>query len=444
MAGEARLNVYNLGEAGVNLTKSPIHQSDGDLLQAQNAIRSQNNIDGGIAKRESFNKLNSVALQGAVQGIASLPLPNPLAAINFYAFRDGTPPANSSRFSTGGTTWADNNTLVPHADANAGTAFGWIHLGRAANNPKKRRFYYFGEHDGGFSIGQAPPIYSYDGVDNVLLCRLPGNPVATVSGVLQGLDMLMVGQTCYVSTYDGSNATSALAVGGQHGSVYRLDENGQLTRLGIFDTLNRGAATCMTWWLGKLWVGLAGLITLPFTSILNAGNVYSIRPFIDTDWTAETTVGLSAGNPMVTSMCSFLGDLYISTCAAAGTASLIKKRTPAGVWSTVFTNPDTGDRGSITHLTVYDGVLYAQRVESSAQVEHEIIKSSNGTVWTIDRDVAATDSQRGPGPMLWVGDDLYTAVGGGAILRKRSGTWTNVDANNVTMRGQIAYIRAKN
>lgn len=438
--GSGRLNVYNLGEAGVNLTKSPLHQSDGELIQAQNAIRSLNNVDGGLVKRESLSKLNAVALDGTVRGIASLPLPNPLAAIDFYAFLNGTPPASSTRKSTGGTTWANDNALEPHASRNAGATFANKAMGRAAINPRKRRFYYFGAHDGGFSVGQAPPIYVFDGTSNALLCRLPGNPYADVSGVVQGMDMLTVGQLIYVSTYDGTRGAGLE----QYGSVYRLDENGQLTRLGAADDIKDGGVTCMAWWLGKLWCGSSSRIVSPFASIVTPGNVYSIRPFFDANWTAEPAV-VAATDPLIMSMAVFKGELYISTCAESGAASRIRKRTPAGTWSTVYTNPDTGDQGHIAHLTVHDGAIYGVRVESVAYVQYEILRSTDGATWSVDRNVAAVDGvSNQAGVFLSVDGDLYHVVCGGAILRRRSGTWTNVDANNVDMRGPLAYVRARN
>jgi hypothetical protein len=148
---------------------------------------------------------------------------------------------------------------------------------------------------------------------------------------------------------------------------------------------------------------------------------------------------------MVTSMTPFLGDLYVSTCAAVGTASKIRKRTPAGVWSVVYTNPDTGDRNHIAHLTVYNGALYAGKMDTvTGTAVQSVIRSTNGTAWTIDRDVQGADGGGGIGQFLSFTDDLYHVAGAGAILRRRAGVWTSVDNASVSMRGTLAYIRAKN
>jgi hypothetical protein len=293
-----RITVYNLGEQGVNLTKSPIHQSDGELLQSQNAIRSLNNVDGGLVKREALTALTSPAMDGAVRGLIGLPLPNPLATAILYAFVNGT-----------------------------------------------------------------------------------------------------------------------------------------------------GGAWTLCWHAGKLWVGTTGDMPGNPPATTNAGNVYSIRPFLDTSWTAETTLSLSLAESWVTSMASFLGDLYISTSAASGTAAKIRKRTPAGVWSTVYTSAHTAADNYITSLHAHDGALYAVNVDDwVAATQTDILRSTNGTGWSVDRDVTATDpfTANIPGPFLTIGDDLFIVMHNGNVLRRRSGTWSLVDSSGQNLLGPIAYIRPKN
>lgn len=73
----SKLNVYNLGEKGVNVTVSPIHLEDGELTSGQNAVYDPKGEEGGLRQRDGMTKLNSTAAAGAIKGFISLPLPDP-------------------------------------------------------------------------------------------------------------------------------------------------------------------------------------------------------------------------------------------------------------------------------------------------------------------------------------------------------------------------------
>lgn len=77
MAG--KLNVYNLGDLGIDLVGSPIHILDGALTQAQNAAVSQHQGEHGLKKRFGMTKLNATALNSgaAIVSIGSVPFAAP-------------------------------------------------------------------------------------------------------------------------------------------------------------------------------------------------------------------------------------------------------------------------------------------------------------------------------------------------------------------------------
>ncbi len=72
-----KVDVYTLGQFGVNRVKSPVHVRDGELLSAQNA--SIRLIQGQLAvtKRDGMAKINSVAAAGTLLSIGNIPLADP-------------------------------------------------------------------------------------------------------------------------------------------------------------------------------------------------------------------------------------------------------------------------------------------------------------------------------------------------------------------------------
>lgn len=80
----AILVVYNLGQGGVNVDKSSLHNDDTELRQAQNAIRDPLGVEGGLKNRPGLTKFNLVAAAGAVLGGIGVPLLNLHAGSHFF------------------------------------------------------------------------------------------------------------------------------------------------------------------------------------------------------------------------------------------------------------------------------------------------------------------------------------------------------------------------
>jgi len=64
-----KLNVYTLGQHGVDLVDHPLQTVDGALLHAQNAAPSSEDAELALKKRGGMVKVNSVAAVGRVQSI---------------------------------------------------------------------------------------------------------------------------------------------------------------------------------------------------------------------------------------------------------------------------------------------------------------------------------------------------------------------------------------
>ena len=107
MAG--KIAIYNLGQLGVDVVKSPVHIDDGAFTKAQNVQVDPSGGIGGIRKRDGMARLNSAALAGSVTGMIGLPLQNQsLLTRWFYApFDDhGGVATGAWRRSSNGTTWS--------------------------------------------------------------------------------------------------------------------------------------------------------------------------------------------------------------------------------------------------------------------------------------------------------------------------------------------------
>lgn len=68
--------VFRWGRAGLNLTASPLHVDDQELLRARNVACVQRDLEDGIRKRDGLAPL--VTLTGAIHAITNIPLPGPI------------------------------------------------------------------------------------------------------------------------------------------------------------------------------------------------------------------------------------------------------------------------------------------------------------------------------------------------------------------------------
>jgi|PlaIllAssembly_1097288.scaffolds.fasta_scaffold00908_4 hypothetical protein len=73
-----KIDIYNLGQIGVDLVESPVHKKDGALISAQNAAHRQEEAEGGLAKRAGMTKLNSTASAGAIYSMFVVRLTDPI------------------------------------------------------------------------------------------------------------------------------------------------------------------------------------------------------------------------------------------------------------------------------------------------------------------------------------------------------------------------------
>ncbi len=69
-----KIDVYTLGQFGVNRVKSPVHVQDGELLNAQNAQVKPVQGQLALSKRDGMATINSIAAAGSLAAIVNVPV----------------------------------------------------------------------------------------------------------------------------------------------------------------------------------------------------------------------------------------------------------------------------------------------------------------------------------------------------------------------------------
>ncbi len=389
-----KINVYNLGEKGVNLTKSPLHIEDGELVAAQNAEFYLDEGLGAIRKRPGLQRLNTSILAGAVRGVIGVPLPGP-GRRSVYC-NQGFMDAAAWSKTTDGATWATVNFIaMPGSDGTANANYQPLPI---SVNPIPGQFFYVAENGADVGI-----IYGYDGTAEFELARL--------ADALFNIRLLTV--------FQGVIYIAELANGGV-GRMWQLDPvSGDLTLIG--STLGAGSEFVSAGgYLGKIFAG---------TAEATQGKLYSARPGA-TAWTLERTA--VANQQAYASVIAYKGELFAATSALAGTAAIIEKRTVAGVWSTTRTGGTSAVANSFDGLVVHMNELYAlYHTDPTSGTHVAQVHKYDGTSWSTDLDLSASGVFVFGG-RLSVGSSLFAAARPAAgstkgIWRKLAGVWSKVD-----------------
>lgn len=433
-----KISIYNLGERGVNVVKSPIHLTDGELRSAQNAIFDPASAEGGIRKRGGMPRFSGSAMAGSVMGIVNVPLAAPSQITRYFFLALSTEDADTWARSTDGTTWTEvTSPARAQSITHVVDAQHQYYVGKMAT--LNRKIYYFGND---YVQGTTdPPVRVYDGTNDYELFRVPFNPAAgSATHTILGNTFCVHDGKLYMSVYDPGGAAPDTG-----GRVFEFDpDTGYITQVGNLWGNGAGeVAGGMPYSLcshnGMLWAGTYGLAGA------STGRIYSIRPGIDTTWTLRVTTAAGAG--WIISMASYKGELYYGTQGDAGSAALLRKRANDGTLSTIDTAPSTDAFNYFGGLTVFNSELYAAWVNLSPAVAKEtLIRKWDGSAMSTDRDVATNDGARDVGQPLVYGSTLYfpfkatsTAAADGFLLKKTGGTWSK-PLSNANIRGFMGRV----
>lgn len=72
-----KINVYQLGDLGMDVVEGPLTDDDGCLGFAQNAVRSIVDGEGALKKRDGLSRLSTTASGGEVLALVNVSLPEP-------------------------------------------------------------------------------------------------------------------------------------------------------------------------------------------------------------------------------------------------------------------------------------------------------------------------------------------------------------------------------
>lgn len=410
-----KLDVYNLGERGVVLVKSPVHEDDGDLILAQNATPDPAGLEGGIRKRDGMTKLNAVAMTGSIEGAASIPLPAPGTRTYYVGQQEmsGVQPSDTWYSSLGGITWAGRSTpSLPAAiwimDV-GGTA------GHGAAISFRRRFFYSGY----IIVGsESAVIRVWDGATDTELCRAPNAQGSVIR--TETIRHLWMHRGFLYAIARATASTAILRINIVTGSLERVGAEFGATNAACFGLS----------FLDRVWVGFEA----------TNGLLYSFRNGAEA-WVLERT---AAAATHYTHGVNYKGDLYVGTLYQPGTAAIVEKRlTSTGAWSTSLTGPDTS-LNLFTCFAVFNGELYCVYKSTTSL----LVKKFDGSSWVTDLDVLGVPFVNAePSGVLAETDALYIvfsqpspAYAEGYVLRRTTaGAWSKV-ADPPNSNGMIAYL----
>ena len=446
-----QLNLYNLGQLGVNVDLNPLQLEDGMLSKAQNATTDSIGSDGGLRKRPGLVKINSVAAAGAIQGAVAVPIAKP-ATREFIAGQwTGTTGAwnvSTDAWATGATSGGPDGydaNATPRTPEKVTTNLAnqdtrQFAFGGRPGVMYKNKFYYAGNN---YTQGTtAPTIRVWDGTTDYVLNTIPYNPdIGSTTAAAAILCMIAANGKIYLSTYDGGS----YAANGVKGRVFELDpDNGTLIQMGArFPTDGARSIYAIAWHNKRLW-------TATLTGGLTATQkVYRMRPDVETGWTQDTA---SMGGPgPVTEMLSFQGQLYLGCMADTSSAALVRVRSTAGVYSTSLTPalneggavPTMASFGAYNHIgamVLFGGNLYVayyNRIGTGTTGDRFTrIYKYTGSAWSVVYSPAANNGDCVPYQTALVHNNILyflssPSVDGttaaNRILKSSDGTtWTSV------------------
>ena len=368
-----KVDLFNIGSVGIDLTKSKIHADDGSLRSAQNAVPDTRGEYGGLAKRDGLVAINSSTAGGSILGALHVPLPAITTRTVWLGQQGATDSLgwaySTDAFATAASTVTGNGPPgEPRAKGEDPSRTTSPEIwGRAACIYNNKIYFARSRLLGS---GGPPTIWVWDGSVEREVCRLPNNAgSASTMEPKVILDMVVEGDYIYLSTWHSGQTPGPAA--DLLGDVFRFHiPTGALEQLGArFPAGFLPVTLCFH--ANRLWAGTWS------DSITASGRVYFIRPGIDTDWTLDHTTTASQGE--VISLATYKGLLYAAT-QGRSLAGLVKVRSQAGVWTTSDTGSAATALNGYYSLLVFGDNLYATYSDVSGLTWS--IRKFDGTSWS--------------------------------------------------------------
>ena len=436
---EKPINVYNMGEEGVNVDVDDVHLRDGELRTAQNMQIDPAGGIGGVRRRDGMATFSS-GISGSLTGMIGLPLPDRSQLTRrFYAAMDQDD-AGRWRTSTNGTTWSDtgaNGMEIPRRLESssdwAGLAAGSLTLilGASPFVQLNNKLYYAGsDYTQGTTL---PTIHVWDGTTDYQISEIPISP-SNPTDIPEVVTAMAV--------YNENNIIVASWDGGAFSRIFLMDTTtGAMSQLAP-ETVITTIPFCFTVYQGAIYMGLIN------GSGGSTSTIRYTRPG-DATWTTDFTTTSATG--YVVALQVFKGKLYAGLAADSLSNALIKQRDSEGTWTTVRTSASTdpinfygpfiltSDGGT---MLVFEGTVSGP----GATPVSSILSTTDGSAYSTDYDIEANISNGHASagcPIRDTNGDIYwvvrsTGVGDRILKRTAAGSWSSVDTDDLS--GPINFI----
>jgi hypothetical protein len=306
--------VFKLGKAGLNLTGSPLHLADDELLRAENVAIVGDQLEDGIRKRDGLAKLVADALAGPVFSLINCPIAEPVVVVPTvfagpYFLHDDNLTGEFGTHPDG----PISGLLRAHQEgAYALAPVVARYLGQAGTTPSL----VYAEHSGGVAWDGTLSIYDVD--TDATASRVTSAPILGANPALHGILATAQRAPLYVAWIDATDTY-----------VFSINDGEGYDWTQVGDTIGTG--------LGCFGVSIAvfdGAIWLATTKAgaPNKVQIYSATP--PGGWVLDTEFdlgGAASSSPMIAASDTYLW--LTSPDDVAGT--VVRKRTVGGVWSEV-------------------------------------------------------------------------------------------------------------
>lgn len=423
------LEVYALGQGGVNVNVAPTEIKPEEARQLQNVILDTDEASSGLRKRGGLQKFNSSAINSgaSILGGTGVPLPDPNGIVRTLYAALGTSDSDTWASTTDGTSWIESSTIATRQSSQTQRTIGAQVQYSVRGITFKKRLYYPADT---YTVGTSnPSIYIYDGTNNVEVVEIPKSPIDSDEALFVS-DMALHGGEIYVAVADPGGSSPD-----RRGRVLHFNhETGAFTQIGPSFSANSGDQAGgypvnMVSFMGQLFVCTYGITGG------NPRKVWRIRPFQETTWTADLSETGGYGRGLAV----FQGNLYMACGENASEGPVIRKRTPLGAWSTVESETGSGnvDHRVYENIFVWDDALYAHFYYRNSGGLAKIVRSADGTTWTDDFDIyGAYTADYNAGTVAIYNNVPYVTLtasgeGTGRIIRRSGGSWASVFTGNL-------------
>lgn len=438
-----KLDLYAIGQGGINVVADPFELKANEATLLQNVIFPTSSGSGALQKRGGLTRANASAINSGASVLSMFGLssadPYPTSSRYLYAAYKNSGTQTWAR-TLDGTTWVAVDSPLRTAMAVNTTTWRYGRPMPGLFPPIDGGYFYYPSDQASFvaSASTYSLINKWDGTTDALVIQVPKEPQNTSERPPLIASCVFRGEL-YFSTLNVD-----VESGHTQAFVFKFNQlTGKIDAIG--GQILSGANPLTTIWAlcsynGKLWAGGAP----GSTSWPDVGAIFSIDPDIDVTldttsksaWT-QSTVTLEGS---VVSLISFNGLLYAGTFTRNVAKSLrVYQQSIDGVWSSVKAVTGTATSKG-TQLAVFNSTLFAC-------INGVIYKSTDGSAWSTDLTVttlnAAFDGT--PGVPKEFGGALYWPFGynagsdGYILKRTTAGVWSTVLTNSSIL-GQLTTL----